>query len=231
MSRRSDFIVQQKTTINVLIFALLVMTTLLVYAMYIIATTRDNFTITIPPNMSSGAIVNVDEFNKSTVHAFAINTFRELNRWEDDGYVDYGRKIEALAPRFTAEFYEWLKEDMNRRNEEGELADRTRYTLELDGAHHRDLDEIVEVVDDSTWIVNVKITIVESIGGFEIKNRKVSYPLLVRRGNLSPTPDAGNWGLLLDGYPEGRVPEVIEDEQSESVQSKSFQNEDDQDTK
>lgn len=211
MAARNDALASHKTTINILLFIVIVLSGSLVLSVYGLITTRDNFTISIPPSLQNGAIVNIDDFDLGVVHAFAYNTFRELNRWERDGFVDYGNKIDELAPRFTAEYYETLKKDMNDKNERGELKNRTRYALELGSTLLYDKaadQESVTVLDRSTWIVNVEVEIVERIADFEIKARTASYPLVVRRGNISPEKNI--WGLLIDGYPKGQRPEVVE---------------------
>ena len=219
MAGRGDALATHKTTINVLLFIVIILSSSLVLSIYGLLTSRDNFTISIPPNLQNGAIVNVDEFNLGVVHAFAYNTFREVNRWENDGFIDYGAKIDELAPRFTEPYYEYLKKDMNRKNALGQLKDRTRYALETRGTlYDHELDEdAVTVVNGSTWIVNVEVDIVERIADFEIKTRSTRYPLLVRRGNISPEKNI--WGLLIDGYPEGQAPEVLEGDVEETDES------------
>ena len=218
MNKRGDANAMKQTTINMLFFVVVILAALLVFTTYGIVTTRDNFTISIPPDIKNGAIVNVDEFDTGVVYGFASATFRELHRWENNGYVDYPRKIDELSSRFTAEYYEDLKKDMNRKNEEGELEGRSRYALELDENYsYTPGSDLVEVIDKGTWIVDVKIILVERVGDFEVKNRKLSYPLVVRRGNISPEKNI--WGLLLDGYPKGRFPEEIPDEPEESTET------------
>ncbi len=219
MTRRGDASAIQLSTINTLKLVIVILAALLVFTTYGLVTTRDNFTISIPPNLQHGAVVNVDEFDIAVVHAFASVTFREIHRWENDGVVDYGQKIDEMAPRLTAEYYEALKKDMNQKNADGELKNRTRYALEIDGTYTNDgFDAFVTVIDERTWVVDVNVTIVERIEDFEVKNRNITYPLIVRRGNLSPEKNV--WGLVLDGYPHGRSPQlIVADESSDAVEA------------
>lgn len=213
MTRRGDAIAAKQSMINLLIFVVVVLACALMVSILALATSRNDFTVSLPPDMRNGAIVNVDEFNTSVVHAFASSTFATLNRWDNDGLVDYAERIEDLSPRFTRSFADYLIADMNFRNEEDELVDRVREINVLyDGGIEQAVQDSVEVIDNDNWLVTLKVRIKESIADWSVKNDVFVYTLIVRRGNTDPE---NRWGLLIDGYPEDRLPYLY----TESVSS------------
>lgn len=206
MSRRDDRSAVFTSAMNSIAFALMAAVAALVFAVYGLITTRDNFTITIPPNLANGAVVDPDDFDLAFVEQFATRQMRDLFHWPNDGESDYGANIDNLAPMISAEFKELLIADMNARVEKGEIQERTRYSLEIPDA---DINYRVQLLEKNTWFVPVTINIVERVGGIEVKNRPMMYPVIVRRYNTS---GQGNpYGVILDGYAEGMTPEVIGD--------------------
>jgi len=162
--------------------------------------------INIPPSLRHGAVVRPDEHFAANVESFAISTFRQLNRWDEDGAKDYGQNIFDAQVYLTPRYREWLLTDMESKAIAGELRDRTRYTLELDDLST--FGEKTKQFDDGSWLVNVRLMIVERVAGVEAKRVGVDYPIRVVRMNVSPLKNP--WGLALDGYPEGMQETRIE---------------------
>ncbi|MDC0434759.1 DUF2895 family protein [bacterium] len=206
MSRRDDNTATYVTVVNSVAFALITCVAGLVFAVYGLVTTRDNFTITIPPNLSNGAVVDPDDFDLAFVEQFATRQMRDLFHWQNDGAVDYGANIDNLAPMMSTEFHESLIIDMNERVEKGEIQERTRYSIEIPDP---DIEYRVQLLEKNTWFVPVAINIVERVGGMEIKNRPMMYPMIVRRYNSGQN---NPYGVILDGYAEGMAPVVIGDD-------------------
>ena len=50
-------------------------------------------TVHIPPDLRSGAVLQVAEVPPANVYAFAFYIFQQLNRWPEDGARDFGRAI------------------------------------------------------------------------------------------------------------------------------------------
>ncbi len=162
--------------------------------------------INIPPSLRHGAVVRPDEHFAANVESFAISTFRQLNRWDENGTKDYGQNIFDAQVYLTPRYREWLLTDMESKAQAGELRDRTRYTLELDDLST--FGENTQQFDDGSWLVNVRLMIVERIAGVEAKRVGVHYPIRVVRMNVSPLKNP--WGLALDGYPDGMQESRIE---------------------
>lgn len=171
----------------------------------------EHLRISIPPDLRKGAVVRPGEFASLTVESFATSIFRELHRWEENGEKDYGKKIQENQAYLTPRYRKWLIEDMNQRYKSGELKQRTRWTLEVDGSAYN-ADNVV-AYDDGSWLVHVRLRIFEEVGGLEAKNITVHYPLRVVNMNISPQKN--HWGLALDGYPVGMHEEMIREPANE----------------
>lgn len=167
----------------------------------------DHLRISIPPDLRKGAVVRPGEFASVTVESFATSIFRELHRWESDGETDYGQKILENQAYLTPRYRKWLIEDMRRRDQDGELKQRVRWTLELDGSAYN--PENVVAYDDGSWLVHLRLQIFEEVGGIQAKEIMVHYPLRVVKMNVSPQKNY--WGLALDGYPIGMQEQLIND--------------------
>ncbi len=167
--------------------------------------------ISIPPDLRAGAIVRPDEFQAAQVFSFARIYFIALNRWEENGEVDYPNKIHELQAYLTPSYREELIEIMNNKQKRGELDDRTRYSLPLEG-YSEYQDKHVTTLKDGSWIVTLEVEIVEKVGGLEAKRVKIHYPLHIVKINIDPAKNI--WGLALDGTPEGHTQRRMTDEET-----------------
>ena len=158
----------------------------------------EHLKIDIPPNLQHGAIVRPGEYYAATVEAFANLIFKELNRWYEDGYTEFGQNIFNNQAYLTPRYREWLVNDMENKARAGELKERERFTLSVKQVESVDN---VRSFDDGSWLVDVRVIVVERIAGQEVKRVGVHYPLRVVRIDISPQKNV--WGLALDGYPEG----------------------------
>lgn len=188
-----------KAHIHTLYFAILVLLTGCLGLWYGWQKAPDNIRVSIPPDLRHGAVVKPGQYQAATIEAFAKSTFREIHRWEEDGSSDYGRKIYELQAYLTPRYRAWLIADMENKAGAGELDKRERYTLELDDSTYQ--EENVESLEDGSWLVHVRLMIVERVSGVEAKRVGVHYPLRVVKMNISPTKNV--WGLAIDGYPAG----------------------------
>jgi len=173
-------------------------------------TAPEDIRVSLPPDRRDGAIVRPGHMEAATVFNFAMSTMRELQRWEENGAIDYGKKIYERQAYLTPCFREFLIADMNARNAAGELTERVRYALELpDSTLYR--EDLVEVIDAGSWVVTANLEIVERVASTDVKDVAIAYPLHVVRMNIAP--EQNEWGLALDCYLDGRRPEEIPLEQ------------------
>ncbi len=207
MTRLASERVALQQHIHFLYFALMVLLVMCCALWYGWQSAPDNLTVNIPPDLRHGAVVKPGEYAAATIQAFTFSTFREVNRWEEDGARDYGEKIFAAQAYLTPRYRQWLVDDMNDRAGNGELQGRSRYMLELEGADYS--EENVESLADGSWLVHLRVMVVEDLGNIEVKRVAVHYPLRVVRMNISPQKNI--WGLAIDGYPPGMEEALIDD--------------------
>lgn len=213
MSRFSNLDTANKAHISSLWIVIVVQFAVMGGLWYGWQTAPRDLRISVPPDLRDGAIVRPDEYDAATVFAFAMATFRELNRWEENGVEDYGKKIQGLQARLTPTFREYLIRDMNIKHKKGELKDRVRYALEIPGnSLYR--PDLVRTLADGSWIVDVNLEIVERVASMEAKRRQINYPLRVVRMNISP--EQNMWGLALDGYPQDARPTTIDNSNTQA---------------
>ncbi len=160
--------------------------------------------IHIPPDLSNGAIMSIDEIGKGNVYAFTLYIWQQLNRWEKDGVTDYEDKIFMLKNYMTPQCYQDRLEDFALKKSRHELDRRERSVWEIPG---RSFDRQRVLVESSgTWVVYLDMHINETMMGEVIKDRYVNYPIRVVRYNVDPETNA--WGLAIDCFAD--KPRVIE---------------------
>jgi len=123
----------------------------------------ENLRITIPPDLRHGAVVKPGEYIAATIEAFTKSTFHR----------------------------QWLLDDIENKAAAGELNGRERYTLEIGDTTYD--EDNVKSLDDGSWLVHVRLIIVERVDRVEVKRVGVHYPLRVLKMNISPTKNV--WGL------------------------------------
>ena len=152
----------------------------------------------IPPDLRSGAVVKKGDVPPANAYAFAHYIFQQLNRWAEEGSRDYGKNIFRLAAYLTPRFRAQLEADLDLRGKNGELASRTRGTLELPGAGYE--ERRVDIQGNGAWVVWLDLQILEWVRGLQVKDTVVRYPLRVVRYDVDR--EKNPWGLALDGYAE-----------------------------
>jgi integrating conjugative element protein (TIGR03746 family) len=155
-------------------------------------------TVHIPPDLRSGATQGIDEVPDYSVYAFAHYIFQQLNRWEQDGSVDFARRIAMLSPYLTPRYREDLLAKYAERGQDGQLQHRVRGVQLVPG--HGYEEARVRVLNPTTWTVLLDLELIETAHGMVVKNPVIRYPLRVVRWQVDP--EQNPWGLALDGYAE-----------------------------
>lgn len=151
-------------------------------------------TVHIPPDLRSGVTLGADEIHPANVYTFAFYVFQQLNRWPENGAVDYGEAIFRLSAYLTPAYREQLTQEMTIKGERGELVNRSR-SVE---AEYAEADAQVQVLDHETWQVDLDLKITESVRGMTVKETSIRYPLRIVRQAIDP--ERNPWGLALDGF-------------------------------
>lgn len=171
---------------------------LCLYLIYALKSTQQTLRVHIPPDLSAGASIGVDEVPKANVYAFAFYIFQQLNRWPSNGTAQYVSQQRALACYFTPSFADYLQRDALKKDAMGELIDRERGLQEIPGRGYK--EERVFVESGSSWQVFLDLDVRESFRGESVKQTFVRYPLRVVKYKVDP--ECNPWGLALDGYTE-----------------------------
>lgn len=165
---------------------------------------QNDVRVTVPPNNFNGVTLKPGEFDQATVYGFTKSTFKALNRWVNNGQVEYAENIEKYRVYFTPKFFSEVSAHYKKKNDDGELKDRSRYMLDVIGSQVFNADD-VETLNDGSWVVTVKVDVKEHIGKYLIKETSQVYPLHIVRLNIDP--ELNKWGLAINGIAENR--EVI----------------------
>jgi integrating conjugative element protein (TIGR03746 family) len=170
-------------------------------------TTDRSQTLHIPPDISAGATLRRGEITPSAVYAFSYYVWQQVNRWPADGTKDYGEQIFKWAPYLTDACREQLTDDMNRKNNIGELTQRTRMLFEVPGSAYDD-SRVEVVARNRVWHVKLDSEITEQQRGIAIKSVPIRYTLrtVAFRGDLDKNP----FGLALDCFDPNRPPARID---------------------
>lgn len=150
----------------------------------------------IPPDLRSGATVTLNDVQEPTAYSFAISIFQYLNTWLEDGSIDYPARVNELTAYITPNFMQWLKEDIQRRNNRGELSRRTRTVTVINAGAYD--DSRVDVINENNFVVWLDLRIKETHRGVPVKTVDIRYPLRVVKSDVSL--EFNPWGLQLNGF-------------------------------
>ncbi len=179
---------------------------------------QNDIRIHIPPDIRSGAVLKADEISPPNIYTFAGYIFQQLNHWIESGYKDYGMQIFKMSPYLTPKFREYLINDLKVRGKKGELTGRTRSIHPVAGQGYE--EQRVDLVDKDTWIVWLDFNIKETVGGMQIKNLLIRYPIKVVRYEVNP--EINPWGMALDGFAKEGPKRLTEADLASSSQDKQI---------
>ncbi len=149
-----------------------------------------------PPDLRAGSQRPWWEVPRSTVYAFAYETFQQLNRWTINGTEDYKNNIKLLKPLLTPSCEAFLQKDYDDRQYYGELNDRVRGVYEIVGRGFSD-DKVVVHSRDS-WTVNLDLSVDEYYRDEAVKRVLTRFPISVVRMDVDARRNP--WGLGFNCY-------------------------------
>ena len=207
MSNYQNIIAAKNQTIKALGLAVIVPSMLAVVMGVGWMTAPTRITLHYPPDLSSGAKMNVAEIPKANIYLFSFYIFQQLNRWETNGEDDYYRKIHILKNYLTASCFQDRLDDYGYKKSRNELAGRERSVREIPGRMFE--NKRVVKTSYSSWIVSMDLHVVETLQGEKIKERFINYPINIVRFNVDP--ENNPWGLAIDCL--ASTPRIIEIEE------------------
>lgn len=186
------------------------------YLGYVVQSIPRQLTVYNPPEFQQqGSLRKWWEVPPSTVYAFSLYTFQQLNRWLKDGEVEYLENIEQLRPYLTLSCYNYLKRDYDNRSLLGELRTRSRAVYEIPGRGYS-LDR-VQANSENDWNVTLDLYTDEEWVGRDVEEKLkrvlVRYPLHIVR--MDADVKTNPWGLGLNCYRS--QPQRIELQSAEST--------------
>ncbi len=135
---------------------------------------------------------------ETNVYGFAYYIWQQLNRWQSDGYTDYGKQIFRLQYFITPACMAQLDADLKARHAAGELRERTRQITEIPGLGYTKARVIADGDGDSAWTVMLDMQLMETFKGAAIKDTYIRYPIRVVRFDVDRVRNP--WRLAIDCY-------------------------------
>lgn len=166
--------------------------------------------ISIPPDLRTGALVKPGDKQPENVFAFTTSVFMSLNSWGENGQKDYPNNIKKLLPFITPNFRNELVDDMKKKDKAGELQGITRQ-LSLPAEYVFDTDTIT-IVNSNEWIVKLPLEIKEYVDGQLIKDIEVLYSFTVKRMRTNVAKNAEQIGIDSFYQPPIRTKDFLSDD-------------------
>lgn len=145
-----------------------------------------DLTIHVPPDLRSGSTRHWWDVPTESVYAFGFYIFQQINRWPNDGEVDYEDNITRLGSYLTPSCKAYLQKDFELRRNSGELRRRERGVSEIPGRGLNDTSvQRIETLSINDWTVNLDIIADEHYGGEIVKRTGRAEHEQVSSGILS----------------------------------------------
>ena len=164
--------------------------------------------ISVPPDLSQGAILKRGHKEPTEIYSFAFNLFQQLQRWRTNGAQDYADNITRYRHYITPDYSRWLENDLLRRLDDNELNGRERYVEPISGFNYS--ESAVKKTSGDTWVVYLKLRLVETFNKRPVKEIDFNYPIRIVR--IDKDRKDNPWRLALDGYES--IPEKIKSPES-----------------
>lgn len=155
-----------------------------------------DLTIHNPPDLRTGSTRAWWEVDPSSVYAFSLYVWQQINRWPSDGENDYRRNLYAYQHFLTPSCQIELNSEYERRRNSNELSQRVRGIYEIPGRGYR--PDSVEVLSRDTWVATLDMAIDEQYRGTPVRDLYIRYPMRVVRADVDPQNNP--WGLQLDCF-------------------------------
>ncbi|WP_052447982.1 DUF2895 family protein [Vibrio rotiferianus] len=186
--RKSDL--KDKIIRGLTVFVL-VLLGMLGHAQYRLSLNNETFQCSVPPDLSRGGLVRVNEFYKHEVYAFAREIFQQTYRCEKDCSKEFEQNVNKYSNYYTHSYKPKLlaKAKVDRKRNKG----RVRYVSEY-GVYD---DSKVDKLGNDTFLVHIDFREVEYIGTKKVRDAVVRYPLRV--GKVDVDRQKNPWRLQIDG--------------------------------
>lgn len=154
-------------------------------------------TIYIPPAIDTGVYVKAGTVDKSNVFNFAFNVWQLLNYWEKDGEANSKENIQRYKHYLSPGFKKQLEREANKN--ESKYKNRTRQLQVIHEGGHYEENNVIEL-SSSSWVVYLKLRIIETYHNEVVKDKKVVYPLRIERVIFNR--EVNPFDLIISGFYE-----------------------------
>jgi integrating conjugative element protein (TIGR03746 family) len=158
-------------------------------------TAPSHLRIYIPPDISNGATLKINEVPNPLIYSFAYELWQEINYWPEDGSQDYGKNLKVYAAYLTPDFQQALRQELIDLKAAGQLQ-RQRFIQGISGAAYN--PENVKKISADTWEVDINVRLMEFKNNQPVKDIEVLYPLKITRHEVSHQDNP--YGLALAGF-------------------------------
>jgi integrating conjugative element protein (TIGR03746 family) len=165
-------------------------------------TAPSHFRIYIPPDISNGATIKINEVPNPLIYSFAYELWQEMNYWPQDGSQDYGKNLTVYAAYLTPDFQQALRQELVDLKAAGQLQ-RQRFMQGISGAAY-DAGNVKKISRD-TWEVDLHVRLMEFKNNQPVKDIDMFYPLKITRREVSHQDNP--YGLALAGFMSAPVRE------------------------
>lgn len=168
--------------------------------------------IRLEPDLRAGTVRRAWEVPPSFIYSFALTVVQKINTWQENGSIDYPKNLMMLQNYITPACREYLNDDFERKKRSGQLQNRARVVMELNGIGFVENGN-TRLTSRGRWNVDLSLNVKEFIGNKLVKNKDVFYPVRVAEFNIDA--ELNTQGLALDCFSE--QPKLIKDHRIKEV--------------
>lgn len=158
-------------------------------------TAPSHLRIYIPPDISNGATLRVNEIPNPLIYSFAYELWQEINYWPEENGLNYTKNLKTYAAYLTPGFQQSLLQEDADLKAAGQIQ-RQRFIQGLSGAAFN--PENVKKIGTDTWEVDLTVRLMEYKNNEPVKDVEILYPLKVTRRDVSQSDNP--YGLALAGF-------------------------------
>ena len=163
---------------------------MLIVLMVIISSNKTH-TISIPPDLSFGSVVETNKKSKYEIWSFAGYITQQIHLWNINGVVDFKNNIDKLGAFLTPRYRDYLEKQYINLNGIGELSNRERALQPIKAYSEKNV-----VWNGSYWQVIIDYRLQEHISNQRFKDFNVRFFIKVTPRDIDP--ETNPWGLQID---------------------------------
>ncbi|HDS1208459.1 TPA: DUF2895 family protein [Shewanella algae] len=178
----------QDKVIRFLTIVLLGSLVLLGHAHYRLSVMPSEFECQVPPDLSNGATIKVNEQRKENLYALAFMIHQKTFSCKSDCATDIPSNIRDYGYYYTTEYRtELLKNTYSRdRGKERTISEQGHYS-----------ESKVINRGANTWVVFIDVNVKDYIGGRKVRDAVIRYPYIIVKGDVDR--EKNPWRLQIAG--------------------------------